>query len=100
MISQHGVKVLFTAPTAFRAIKKEDPNGDYLKRYDLSGFKGQSLVVATALKKYGLIVADNGSPWYISGAPSTSWSDDDLNQLKAIPGSAFEAVQTGTIVRP
>ena len=39
VISQHGVKTLFTAPTAFRAIKKEDPNGDYIKRYDLSGFK-------------------------------------------------------------
>ncbi|GAB6061377.1 propionyl-CoA synthetase [Deferrisoma palaeochoriense] len=39
VISQHGVKVLFTAPTAFRAIKKEDPNGDYFKKYDLSNFK-------------------------------------------------------------
>jgi propionyl-CoA synthetase len=39
VISQHGVKVLFTAPTAFRAIKKEDPKGDYMKKYDLSGFK-------------------------------------------------------------
>src|SRR5713226_200473 len=39
VISQHGVKVLFTAPTAFRAIKKEDPNGDHLRRYDLSGFR-------------------------------------------------------------
>ncbi len=39
VISQHGVKVLFTAPTAFRAIKKEDPNGEYLKKYDLSNFK-------------------------------------------------------------
>ncbi len=39
VISQHGVKTLFTAPTAFRAIKKEDPNGDYIKKYDLSGFK-------------------------------------------------------------
>ncbi|RMG94050.1 MAG: propionyl-CoA synthetase [Candidatus Dadabacteria bacterium] len=39
VISEHGVKVLFTAPTAFRAIKKEDPNGDYFKKYDLSNFK-------------------------------------------------------------
>jgi len=39
VISEHGVKVLFTAPTAFRAIKKEDPNGDYMKKYDLSGFE-------------------------------------------------------------
>jgi propionyl-CoA synthetase len=39
VISQHGVKVMFTAPTAFRAIKKEDPKGELLKKYDLSGFK-------------------------------------------------------------
>ncbi len=39
VISEHGVKALFTAPTAFRAIKKEDPKGEYLKKYDLSGFK-------------------------------------------------------------
>ncbi|MDQ8046498.1 MAG: hypothetical protein REI11_17975 [Patulibacter sp.] len=68
--------------------------------YDTSKFTGQSAVIATALKHYGLIVADNGSPWYISGAPSTSWSDDDLNQLKTIPGSAFEVVQTGSVVTP
>lgn len=68
--------------------------------YDLSKFKGQSLVIATALKRYGMIVADNGSNWYISGAPDTRWDDDDLNQLKGIPGSAFEAVTTGTVVRP
>ena len=39
VISEHGVKTLFTAPTAFRAIKRDDPNGEYLKKYDLSGFK-------------------------------------------------------------
>lgn len=68
--------------------------------YDLSKFSGQSLVIATALKRYGMIVADNGSNWFISGAPDTRWNDDDLNQLKTIPGSAFEAVQTGSVVRP
>lgn len=66
--------------------------------YDLSKFKGQSLVIATALKRYGMIVADNGSNWFISGAPDTRWNDDDLSQLKTIPGSAFEAVQTGSVV--
>ncbi len=68
--------------------------------YDLSRFRGQSLVIATALKRYGMIVADNGSNWFISGAPDTRWDDEDLNQLKGIPGSAFEAVQTGAVVRP
>lgn len=68
--------------------------------YDLSGFTGQALVIATALKRYGLIVADNGSDWYVSGAPDPRWNDDDLGQLKKVPGSAFEVVQTGTVVRP
>ncbi len=68
--------------------------------YDLSGFRGQSLVIATALKRYGMIVADNGSNWYITGAADSRWDDDDLNQLKGIPGAAFEAVQTGAVVRP
>ena len=48
-----------------------------------------------ALKKYGMIVADNGSNWFITGAPDTRWNDTDLNQLKTVPGSAFEVVNTG-----
>ncbi len=66
--------------------------------YDLSGFTGQSLVILRALKKYGMIVADNGSAWFISGAPDARWDDDDLNQLKTVPGSAFEAVYTEPII--
>ena len=65
--------------------------------YDISSFTGQSLVILTALKKYGMIVADNGSSWYITGAPDPGWSDTDLDQLKTVPGSAFEVVVTGTI---
>ena len=63
--------------------------------FSLAGFHGQSLVILKALKTYGMIVADNGSSWYISGAVDTRWNDDDLNQLKTVPGSAFEAVNTG-----
>ena len=48
----------------------------------------------------GLIVADQGSGWYFTGASDTAWDDDDLGQLKGVPGSAFEAVETGPIVRP
>ena len=48
----------------------------------------------TALKKYGMIVADNGSSWFVSGSTDSRWNDNDLNQLKGVPGSAFEAVQT------
>ena len=66
--------------------------------YGLSGFTGHSLVILRALKKYGMIVADNGSAWFISGAPDARWDDDDLNQLKSVPGSEFEAVYTGPII--
>jgi hypothetical protein len=67
--------------------------------FSLSGYHGQALVVLQALKHYGLIVADNGSSWYITGAPSPRWSDEDLDRLKDVPGSAFEAVKTGPILR-
>ncbi len=68
--------------------------------YDITSLTGQARVIAVALKRYGMIVADNGSNWYISGATDPRWNDDQLNALKAIPGSAFEAVETGPIVRP
>ena len=67
--------------------------------YSLAGFHGESLVVLRALKRYGLIVADNGSSWYITGAPDPRWNDEDLEQIKRVPGAAFEAVATGP-VRP
>jgi hypothetical protein len=55
----------------------------------------QARVILTALKKYGLIVADNGSNWFITGAADSRWNDTDLDQLKTVPGSAFEVVDTG-----
>jgi len=66
--------------------------------YSLSGFSGESLVILRALKRYGLIVADNGSPWFITGAPNPRWNDANLEQLKRVPGSEFEAVQSGPIL--
>ncbi len=66
--------------------------------FSLSGFHGQALVVLRALKRYGLIVADNGSPWYITGAPDAHWNEADLGQIKRVPGSAFEAVQSGPVL--
>ncbi|MGA7704369.1 MAG: hypothetical protein WB998_05680 [Solirubrobacteraceae bacterium] len=66
--------------------------------FDLAGYHGQALIVLRALKRYGLIVADNGSSWYITGAPNPHWNDEDLDQLKSVPGSAFEAVDTGPIL--
>ena len=50
--------------------------------YSLAGFTRESLVILEALKRYGLIVADNGSPWFITGAPSPHWNDENLEQLK------------------
>ncbi len=67
--------------------------------YSLAGFHGESLVILRALKRYGLIVADNGSSWYITGAPDPRWNDQDLEQIKRVPGAAFEAVRTGPIHR-
>ena len=66
--------------------------------YSLAGFHGESLVVLEALKRFGLIVADNGSPWFITGAPSPNWNDEDLEQIKQVPGSEFEAVESGPIL--
>jgi hypothetical protein len=61
--------------------------------YPIRGFHGQARVILTALRRYGLIVADNGSPWFISGTPDRRWRDADLDQLERVPGSAFEAVR-------
>ncbi len=66
--------------------------------FDISGYTPNIQVILRALKKYGMILADNGSNWFISGAPDPRWSDDELNQLKGIKGSNFEVVQMGTIV--
>lgn len=66
--------------------------------YDISGFNGASRVVLTALKKYGMILADNGGNFFISGARDSRWNDDDLEQLKSVPGSAFEVVDTGPVL--
>ncbi len=67
--------------------------------YDISHFTGESRVILEGLKKYGMILADNGSNWYITGGSDSRWNDDDLNQLKTVPGSAFEAVDTGPILK-
>ena len=67
--------------------------------YSLSRFRGQSLVILRALKRYGMIVADNGTSWYVTGAADRRWNDSDLDQLKSVPGSAFEVVRSGPIRR-
>jgi hypothetical protein len=66
--------------------------------FDTSSLTPQARVIAVAMQRYGLIVADNGSNWFFQGAPSSEWNDDDLNQLKGIPGTAFEVVDTGPVL--
>ena len=67
--------------------------------YSLSGFHGEARVILVALKRYGMFVADNGADWFITGGSDRRWNDEDLNQLKRVPGNAFEAVSTGPIRR-
>ena len=62
--------------------------------YGLGGFNGHARTIALALKRYGLIVADNGANWFFSGSSDRRWDDENLNQLKRIPGGAFEAVKS------
>ena len=64
---------------------------------DISGFGPQARVILTALKRYGMLLADNGSPWYVTGAPDPRWNDDDLHALQTLHGSDFEAVDTRTL---
>ena len=68
--------------------------------YDISAVTGQARPIVEAFKRYGLIVADNGSNWYFQGATDRRWDDDSLNQLKEIPGSAFEVVRSQATADP
>jgi hypothetical protein len=61
--------------------------------FDLSGYPRQARIVLVALKRYGMLVADNGSSWYITGAPDSRWSNDQLHTLGRVKGSDFEVVQ-------
>jgi len=68
--------------------------------YVLGRFSGGAKTIALAMKRYGLIVADNGSNWFFSGSSDRRWDDENLNQLKRIPGSAFEVVKSAAAIRP
>lgn len=65
--------------------------------FDTSGFPRQVRIILTALKRYGMIVADNGSNWYISGAPDRRWNDDALHTIGAVRGADFEVVDTSQL---
>jgi hypothetical protein len=66
--------------------------------FDVSGFSRDARVILTALKKYGMILADNGSSWYISGAPDPRWDNNVLHELGTVKGSAFEAIDESSLM--
>lgn len=110
---QHAIRVTFSRtqngyilPATHFASSRSDPNlppmGLRLRlssSFDVSTLTGQARVIAVAMQRYGLIVADNGSNWFFQGAPSPNWDDDDLGQLKGISGDWFEVVDTGPVRR-
>lgn len=66
--------------------------------YNISGFSPQMQVILQAMKTYGIVLADNGSPWYISGAPDPGWNNDMLHTLDVLIGNNFEAVDTSSLM--
>jgi len=66
--------------------------------FAIEGFPHEVQVILTALKRYGMMLADNGSAWFVSGAPDPRWSDENLARLRDVPGSAFEVVEMGPII--
>ena len=66
----------------------------------LGGLGRQAKVIARALKRYGALLADNGSPWYFSGAPDRRWDNDDLHTLDRLTGRDFEVVNTSSLPKP
>ena len=78
----------------------DPPMGAWLRLkagFDISGFSAQNQVILRALKKHGMVLADNGSSLFMSGAPDSGWNNSDLNLLKTVPGSAFEAVDVSSL---
>jgi hypothetical protein len=67
---------------------------------NVASFPRQARVVVRALQRYGMILADNGSPWYISGAPNRHWSNDQLHSLGRLTGADFEVVDTSSLPQP
>lgn len=67
--------------------------------YDISSFPAEVRVILRAMQQYGMFLADNGSGWFVSGAPDPRWSDSNLGTLKRVPSSAFEVVQMGPVTQ-
>jgi hypothetical protein len=97
-------RAAYVAPATHYASNSTDPNhppmGLRLRMkagFSCSSYSAEVQVICTALKRYGMLLADNGTDWYLSGAPDPRWSDDRLRDLKRISGDAFEVVDTGPI---
>jgi hypothetical protein len=95
----------FTSPATHFASRSDNPNlppmGMRVRLkadFDIDSFPPQARVILQALKQYGMILADNGGNWFISGAPDPRWDDDQINTLKRVRGSDFEVVRMGRIV--
>jgi hypothetical protein len=93
----------FVWPASHRAgsgTSSDPPMGAWLRlkaSFDISGFSAQNQVILRALKKHGMVLADNGSPFFMSGAPDPGFNNSDLNALRSVPGSAFEAVDVSSL---
>jgi hypothetical protein len=104
--TMNNIQKAYVAPANHLVGSKSDPNLPPMglrvrlkASVDITGYGPQSRVVLTALKKYGLILADIGADWFITGAPDARWDDDDLQKLSGIKGADFEVVRhTGPIV--
>jgi hypothetical protein len=95
----------FVAPGRHFASRSDDPKFPPMgmrvrlrASYDVSRFPKVARVILTALKTHGMFLADNGSDWFLSGAPDPRWSDDDLGALKKVKGRDFEVVAMGPLV--
>jgi hypothetical protein len=67
--------------------------------FDTTAFTGQTRIILEGLKIHGMLVADNGSNWFITGSSDARWNVEDLEQLKRVPGGAFEVVDTGPLLK-
>ncbi|HEU0077016.1 MAG TPA: hypothetical protein VFQ76_05160 [Longimicrobiaceae bacterium] len=66
--------------------------------FDVSSYPANVQVILNAMKKYGMLLADNGSGWYVSGAPDPRWNDEELATLSGVRGRDFQVVRMGTVV--
>jgi hypothetical protein len=87
----------FASPYTSRALPPMGLRLRLRSSFPVRSFPPQAQVVLRALKRYGMIVADNGSSWYVSGAPDPGWDNDDLHSLHRVKGSDFRVVSTGSL---